>query len=459
MKKELVKDKVSIIVPMYNVEDYVEDFCKSILNQIYSNYEVIIVDDGSTDSSAEIVKGFCKKDQRFKLYQKENGGVSSARNYGLNKADGEYVTMYDPDDTIPPKALSSLHDAIINQKVDMAMGNMVVIQNGKKQPIKSLQEMTNCKQVRSCDPRLAWCVQNGPRLYKNRIIIDNNLRYDESMVAGEDLFFLFAYYKCITEVATTNEVVYEYYIRNISRNNASLSFKLIADYAKHLELSNKAASQIFDNNKWNISDKELSHLRNSFLLNLNIRHMRGSLMRDYRKMWIYSDEEVEKLIKVIKNDFTDYLMKVEFDMELSRKNNNDLLRNEKVFLSKEEVLDSLIYTFVITRAFPKDSINLLLKSLYWQECPFFEVLVDEAVADNIDEWYLNQKNCRVIKGEDPATIKNKAVKEAKGKYIQFFEEALIPKESCYRDLYCREEKKIINKSNFTLPIMDETGKK
>ena len=90
--------KVSVIVPIYNAAEYLENNIYSIINQTYRNIEIILVDDGSTDDSLEICEKVKSKDSRIKLISKENGGVSTARNEGLKKATGKWVMFMDPDD-------------------------------------------------------------------------------------------------------------------------------------------------------------------------------------------------------------------------------------------------------------------------------------------------------------------------------------------------------------------------
>lgn len=103
---------VSVIVPVYNVEKYVEECLESIKNQTYSNIEVLMVNDGSTDKSPEICKEYEKQDKRFKLFNKKNGGLSDARNYGLDRIKGEYVCFVDGDDTIGCEFVEKMADAL-----------------------------------------------------------------------------------------------------------------------------------------------------------------------------------------------------------------------------------------------------------------------------------------------------------------------------------------------------------
>lgn len=89
---------VSIIIPAYNTEKYIAETINSVLNQTYKEWELIVVDDGSTDNTAKIVKAFCEKDNRIQYFYKENSGVSDTRNYGMEKAKGEYIVFLDSDD-------------------------------------------------------------------------------------------------------------------------------------------------------------------------------------------------------------------------------------------------------------------------------------------------------------------------------------------------------------------------
>ena len=111
--------KFSIIVPVYNVEKYLDKCLKSILNRTYDNYEVIIVNDGTTDNSQNIINKYVKKNKRFIGYQKENGGLSSARNYGLEKITGDYILFVDSDDYLEIELLEKLNLSLTKNKVDL----------------------------------------------------------------------------------------------------------------------------------------------------------------------------------------------------------------------------------------------------------------------------------------------------------------------------------------------------
>lgn len=114
---------ISIIIPVYNVEDYLERCVKSVLAQDYNDYELILVDDGSTDSSGQMCDEFVSTDSRIKVFHKKNGGLSDARNYGIKVSLGDYLTFIDSDDYIGPQYLSILI-GMMNDDMDITVIKM-----------------------------------------------------------------------------------------------------------------------------------------------------------------------------------------------------------------------------------------------------------------------------------------------------------------------------------------------
>ena len=114
---------ISVIVPVYNAEKYLDKCVNSIINQKYTNLEIILVDDGSKDNSLDLCKKYAEKDNRIKVIHKENGGLSSARNVGLAVARGEYIMFCDPDDLYLPNSCKVMLNEIIKTHADYVIGN------------------------------------------------------------------------------------------------------------------------------------------------------------------------------------------------------------------------------------------------------------------------------------------------------------------------------------------------
>lgn len=123
---------VSVIIPVYNVEKYLEECMESILSQTIKNFEVILVDDGSQDNSGKICDKYAEKDVRVKVLHKSNGGQSSARNYGLDHATGDYILYVDSDDYLSSDYLEQMYNMILIEDYDMVIGNTVNFMDGIK---------------------------------------------------------------------------------------------------------------------------------------------------------------------------------------------------------------------------------------------------------------------------------------------------------------------------------------
>ena len=114
---------ISVIVPSYNAESFLDETLESVLSQTYENWECIIVNDGSTDNTEEIAKKWCEKDTRFRYIYKKNGGLSSARNYGIKESKAEYIAFLDHDDVLTPDSLEIRINTLLKENVDLVYSN------------------------------------------------------------------------------------------------------------------------------------------------------------------------------------------------------------------------------------------------------------------------------------------------------------------------------------------------
>lgn len=138
MKMQL--DKISIIVPVYNVEQYITRCIESITSQTYRNIEILLIDDGSTDNSGNICDEYQKKDSRVMTFHKTNGGLSDARNYGIKHASGQYLCFVDSDDYISKHMVEILYNNLIKYSADISACGFLTVHDGicgkKKAPRK-----------------------------------------------------------------------------------------------------------------------------------------------------------------------------------------------------------------------------------------------------------------------------------------------------------------------------------
>ena len=179
----------SIIVPVYKTEKYLDKCVTSILSQNYTDFELILVDDGSPDNCPRLCDSYAARDGRVKVIHKENGGVSSARNFGINAATGDYIWFVDSDDYIEPFSLQQLSQAINNLESDLYVFN----DKGKREVFngrfEDLLEKYYFTYVLGFEP---W-----NKLYSGDVIRKNALLFDTEETVGEDLLFNLTYYNAV----------------------------------------------------------------------------------------------------------------------------------------------------------------------------------------------------------------------------------------------------------------------
>lgn len=211
------KVKISIVIPVYNAENFLDSCLSSILVQKMTSYEVILVDDGSTDSSPLICDRYSATDSRFRTIHKKNGGVSSARNAGMALAQGEYVMFVDSDDRISPDALTVMSDAA-RQDPDFVLGGFDIYQDdilyGPVLPSVSgyFTALSSFYEGTLLDFGELY---RGPwaKLYRRSLIKKNALVFDESLSYAEDKLFVYKFLDYVRSAAAAGTAVYEYYRR------------------------------------------------------------------------------------------------------------------------------------------------------------------------------------------------------------------------------------------------------
>lgn len=215
---------ISVIIPVYNSERYLSRAIKSVLNQTYKNYEIILIDDGSTDTSREICDNFSKENNRIRVIHQENKGVSFARNIGIKMSNGNYIAFLDADDEMTNYALEIMYNEIINTKVDIVITNyMKVFDNGKKE----LNNYNNKAKYKNIMDFISVNYHWGPnsKLIKKTKI---NKMFDKNISIGEDaLFFIENFKEC--SYSYINQVTYYYYmINNSAMHNKEITLKSLS---------------------------------------------------------------------------------------------------------------------------------------------------------------------------------------------------------------------------------------
>ncbi|HGD5289989.1 TPA: glycosyltransferase family 2 protein [Streptococcus agalactiae] len=213
-------NKISVIVPLYNVEKYIINCISSLTNQTYQNIEIILIDDGSTDNSGRICKKLAQEDHRIIYLRKENGGVSSARNLGLQYATGSYIGFVDSDDYISKTMYENLLKRLLETNADIAETDFALIDNRfTKKKRKKIQKVLN-KEEAIREFLSGNVVENNLviKLFKKTVIA--NLKFKEDVIVGEDMLFsLQALQNSDRVTVDTTNADYFYVVRSNSTMN------------------------------------------------------------------------------------------------------------------------------------------------------------------------------------------------------------------------------------------------
>lgn len=238
--------KITVIVPIYNTEIlFLEKCIESILKQTYNNIEVILSCDGATKECIECCQKYGENDKRIKIVIKENSGVSTARNIGIELATGEWIMFVDSDDWISEDCCEVLYQGIQSENTEVVIGQLALYkeneivkinyrnktndiistQNTKKELIESLFKDFDC--------RYMYIEGINSKIYKRKFLIENNIRFNTDLKVGEDVSFNYIAYMCAEQIVYLNKPVYIY---RIHAESVSIKFdeKLIYKYSDFL---------------------------------------------------------------------------------------------------------------------------------------------------------------------------------------------------------------------------------
>lgn len=207
---------ISIIIPVYNVEPYLEKCLLSVVNQTYSNLEIILVDDGSPDNCGDICDEWAKKDARIKVFHQENQGVTVARKIGVEKSSGDWICFVDSDDELPENSLQILLNAITEDTIDIIIGS---VQYTHKWPYKKRHsEITGLDFVKLL---LKNKVHGGPcaRLFKKNLFNKKTFDIPHNIISGEDFIMNVRLGQDANKVRIIPNIVYFY----IKREGSAVS--------------------------------------------------------------------------------------------------------------------------------------------------------------------------------------------------------------------------------------------
>ena len=273
------QELISVIIPVYNVNNYLRKCLQSIINQSYKNLEIIIIDDGSSDGSSEICDEFLSKDKRIKVIHKKNEGVSIARNIGISIAKGKYIGFVDSDDYIERNMYEILYNNLIRYNSDISMCNYYIEKDGKK----TYKKHIDIKNILVIDDKIQFYKYLNENYYKgflwNKLFkkeLFNNNELDSQIHMCEDLLILARIAEKSKRYCFTTTCLYNYVLRKNSAYNSNINYKhltalkayeeiitIIKKYNDEMLIDSYKLTYFYwcndickKYNQWNINEKE-----------------------------------------------------------------------------------------------------------------------------------------------------------------------------------------------------------
>lgn len=310
--------KVSVIIPVYNVEPYIRKCLDSVINQTYRNLEIICIDDGSTDSSGEICDEYAENDRRIRVFHKHNGGVGSARNVGLNNLTGDYVGFVDPDDWIEADMYETLLTAALNNNADISASNYT------KDTAESSIIMTNSEYIGSLpfnrkklilyafkrDYYRGFGAYLWTKLFKAELL--NGLQFDENINVCEDIIF-FAQAALKTRTAVyTNKPLYHYFQRDVSLFRSEDINKRLGSLIAYSQIIN-----LFEENK--IDPDIVIWIKRFYTYHASLLAEMAYKQKNFEKLSYFQNEIKRYLNEYIKtnNEYPDRIYRIQQILNMS----------------------------------------------------------------------------------------------------------------------------------------------
>lgn len=359
---------VSVIVPIYNSELYLSRCLDSLVNQSLKSIEFILIDDGSTDNSNNIIKEYMKKDFRFSLIEQKNEGVGSARNKGIKKAEGKYISFIDSDDYIDFQMLENMHLTAFSQDLDIIVSryrkvdfNDKTIQEGpsyngfdKETMFKSLLTMSI--------PSVCW---NG--LYKRSLFEQPDCLFPNKNMYNEDTATIYKLYYYANLVGFTNSIYYSWYQTPNSKTN-SISFKHIDDMYNIVQSFKEFLLQ---HNIYQVYKYEFIHT-----------YLKAILKKRLQIIEFKKEKKDEYLSYLVKKFTTNILSPTKQEMLIFRKKYPFMYYNTLLLLRQMDQHDNALLDY-----FTKED-KKLIDSLFLRKKGLEQIIIDYISSQGIRELYI-----------------------------------------------------------------------
>lgn len=396
--------KVSVIIPAYNSEKFISETLDCLVAQTLKDIEVLVVDDGSTDSTGEIINSYSEKYPFIKYIYEENAGVSAARNKAIPLATGEYTVFLDADDVYLPESLEGFYNAGKESDADLVIGRLKSFGAGVSAYNEYADKLSNKKEIATYDFDLLWNFLVGNKCYKTKVLQESGVVFPPLTYSEEGVFFTSFVYTGAKIVGTPNSTMC--YRRHTNEEGLSVSQSVNISLVKNFIGSLTA---IYENAKKSFEKNNTCKDENAYLQEILYKTAHILIFQFYRHFWRVDDECLEYIDTELKRITS--LMDDKTKKRLQDFNSDICVL--PIDANKESVAKNAKISVII-----KDfgDIKSTLESVLESSYPFFEVFIPESAKNQVSE-KINLQNVHIIPNEN---FVKKAQEKSVGKYILVF---------------------------------------
>lgn len=430
--------KISVIIAAYNAEEYLSETLDSIFLQTMndSEYEVIIINDGSSDSTLDILNCYKQTYSNLIIIDKENGGPSSARNAGLDIAKGEYVFFFDADDILEGDALSTMYETASEKQADLLIGKYDIFNRHTTIAIHNLDDLIELEEIDKYNTDILWTFSLSNKLFRRDLIEKFNLRLPP-VSYSEDGAFLTQFLYRSSKIVGLDYIIFHYRRYNdMNSITASISPSKIRDYitAHQIILASAEESFLRDYPEYNTIEeaREQNSDIHNYLNTIIQKQLQIMLNQFYIQFWSLDSDTVQLLVDEINNKLKILDMRVISTLSLSFPE----FSLYDIKASQEDVLKNAFFTAVLYGDLAnKDNFIKSLDSLEKQNLIFMKIVVPSSMKTDIEKEGMLQGNLFFEDSNSKEELFVSALNNTQTPYITFCDAEIIYATGIFRFAY------------------------
>lgn len=400
-------NRLSVIIPVYNGEKYLEKTLECLITQTVENFEVIIVDDGSTDSTAEIAKRYCDDYDGFYYIYQEHKGVYAARNAGIEKAKCEYFLFLDCGDVLTDGSIEAIFTVSDAHNADIITGRCWKNGDIEYEYDKSLDILATQPEIDTMESRLLYSQYIGAKAFRKKLFDLYNIRFLDLTAYGEILFTM----ECVftgCKISGCSDFILEKTMKHIEDGYSQFEMPTL----ENIKSAKYVLSELFEMGKELITQQTGTFDGDeAYIQEIIYMIYRFYIENFYRKYWYMTADTLAEM----KEDFEKYAQLVQPERFKKLQQANTDLRLPYIYTDKKEAANEPEFTILFDISNPEE-FRPFLRSLYAQSYPFFEVIVSESKYNSgyFPEEFKGMENLVVLPDKG---FHSKARKVGKAKYF------------------------------------------